>query len=184
MSTTPALDQGRAAHTAGLLSKAELRPRPNPQRSEAGDRAHGPKDAPGPKRAPRPEPLARRLAQERDYSRLARRSGPRDRVTDSLGSRRSAGRPVDTDEGEQRSPCARGVARTIVPARHRDIPCGGGLRTSRGHSFAGSKSSTGFPEGSSSRICLPPRPVMISLRKRTPELRSDSTSSTRSSTSN
>ena len=29
----------------------------------------------------------------------------------------------------------------------------------------GSNSSTGFPEGSSTRICLPPMPVTISLRK-------------------
>jgi hypothetical protein len=50
----------------------------------------------------------------------------------------------------------------FAPARHRDgLRCERGLRISRGHSFAGSKSSIGFPEGSSSRICLPPRPVMI-----------------------
>ena len=34
----------------------------------------------------------------------------------------------------------------------------------------GSNSSTGLPDGSSTRICLPPTPVTISLRKRAPAL--------------
>ena len=47
----------------------------------------------------------------------------------------------------------------------------------------GSNSSTGFPEGSSTMICLPPTPVTISLRKRTPFSRSTSTALARSQTS-
>jgi hypothetical protein len=46
----------------------------------------------------------------------------------------------------------------------------------------GTKSSIGLPEGSSSRICDPPGPVMMSLRKRTPAARSRVTSAARSST--
>ena len=36
----------------------------------------------------------------------------------------------------------------------------------------GSNNSTGLPDGSSARICLPPVPVTTSLRNRTPWLRS------------
>ena len=53
----------------------------------------------------------------------------------------------------------------------------------RRHARRGSSNSTGLPAGSSSRICLPPKPVMTSLRKRTPAARSRSTSVARSSTS-
>ena len=39
---------------------------------------------------------------------------------------------------------------------------------SRASSRVGSNSSTGLPDGSSTRICLPPTPVTMSLRKRAP----------------
>src|SRR5215469_8818955 len=42
--------------------------------------------------------------------------------------------------------------------------------------YAGSNNSTTFPAGSSIRICLPPGPVTISLRKLTPSPRSLATS--------
>src|SRR5216684_2563031 len=47
----------------------------------------------------------------------------------------------------------------------------------------GSNSSMGLPDGSSTRICLPPIPVTISLRKWAPALRSASTVVARSETS-
>src|SRR5881628_1291542 len=40
----------------------------------------------------------------------------------------------------------------------------------------GSNNSTGLPDGSSTRICLPPTPVTMSFRKWTPFLRNVSTS--------
>jgi hypothetical protein len=39
------------------------------------------------------------------------------------------------------------------------------LELRRASLTVGSKSSTGLPEGSSRRICLPPTPVTMSLRK-------------------
>jgi hypothetical protein len=50
-------------------------------------------------------------------------------------------------------------------------------------SIVGSNSSIGLPEGSSTRICLPPTPSTISLRKDAPAARSASTLAARSSTS-
>ena len=47
---------------------------------------------------------------------------------------------------------------------------------------AGWKSSTTLPDGSSSRICLPPGPWTMSLRKASPARRRRSTSATRSTT--
>ena len=44
----------------------------------------------------------------------------------------------------------------------------------------GSKSSTGLPDGSSTRICLPPTPVTMSFRKCAPAARSSSTFAARS----
>jgi hypothetical protein len=49
---------------------------------------------------------------------------------------------------------------------------------------AGRNSSIGLPEGSSSRICLPPGPVTMSLRKGTPSARRRLTSASMSSTRN
>lgn len=46
----------------------------------------------------------------------------------------------------------------------------------------GWKSSTTLPEGSSSRICLPPGPLRMSLRNRAPALRKRATSASTSST--
>ena len=48
----------------------------------------------------------------------------------------------------------------------------------------GWNSSTTFPDGSSARICLPPGPLTMSLRKLTPRARSRSTSASMSSTMN
>ncbi len=71
-----------------------------------------------------------------------------------------------------------------VPDESRDDPSHLEATGLRAYSRGGSKSSMGLPEGSSSRICLPPLPPMISLRKcAAPELRRLSTSATRSWTS-
>ena len=56
-------------------------------------------------------------------------------------------------------------------------------RRHRHHFRGGSNSSMGLPAGSSRRICLPPKPVTMSLRNRAPALRSVSTSRARSRTS-
>src|SRR5918996_1414165 len=53
-----------------------------------------------------------------------------------------------------------------------------------GYAPAGWKSSIGLPEGSSSRICFPPGPVTMSLRKCTPSARRRSTSAAMLSTTN
>ncbi len=50
------------------------------------------------------------------------------------------------------------------------------------HAAVSWKSSTRFPEGSSTRICLPPTPVTISLRNRAPRSRRSATVASRSST--
>jgi hypothetical protein len=49
--------------------------------------------------------------------------------------------------------------------------------------MVGSNSSTGLPDGSSTRICLPPTPVTISLRKVAPLARRSWTVATKSGTS-
>src|SRR5215510_1637631 len=77
------------------------------------------------------------------------------------------------------SAAARGAVRCMPVRRHwfhddrQGHFCGG----------RGSNSSTQLPEGSSRRICLPPFPMTISLRKRAPALRKTSTFSLRSLTS-
>src|SRR5580700_10574212 len=49
--------------------------------------------------------------------------------------------------------------------------------------MVGSKSSMGLPEGSSSRICLPPTPVTMSFRNCAPAFRNLATVAARSVTS-
>ncbi len=74
---------------------------------------------------------------------------------------------------------ARAGAGAVAPAR-RAAACRGAGAASAG--TAGWNSSTTLPEGSSARICLPPGPVTISLRKLTPSARSRATSASMSST--
>jgi hypothetical protein len=58
-----------------------------------------------------------------------------------------------------------------------------GLSERRASGLVGSNSSTGLPDGSSRRMCLPPTPMAVSLRKRARCCRNCCTSAARSSTS-